>query len=90
MLAVLLRFTLSFVYKVYICFLSRVRDWTSAVEHSTVNLLVQYFKIWLYNNLDMFTFRVFSRELTNQVVSRNRSSANRCWKSRKCIVKQIF
>jgi hypothetical protein len=29
--AVLLRFTLSFVYKVYIGFLSHVRDWTVAV-----------------------------------------------------------
>jgi hypothetical protein len=38
---VLLRFTLSFVYKVYIGFLSRMRDWTVAVaQHSTVNLLV--------------------------------------------------
>jgi hypothetical protein len=33
-----------------------MRDWTIAVAHSTVNLLVQYFKIWLYNNLDMFTY----------------------------------
>jgi hypothetical protein len=31
MFAVLLRFTISFVYKVYICFLSRMRDWTVAV-----------------------------------------------------------
>jgi hypothetical protein len=31
MFAVLLRFTLSFVYKVYIGFLSRMRDWTVAV-----------------------------------------------------------
>jgi hypothetical protein len=31
MFAVLLRFTLSFVYKVYIRFVSRVRDWTVAV-----------------------------------------------------------
>jgi hypothetical protein len=42
MFAVLLRFTLSFVYKVYIGFLSRMRDWTVAVaQHSTtVDLLV--------------------------------------------------
>jgi hypothetical protein len=32
MFAVLLRFTLSFVYKVYIGFLSRMRDWTVAVN----------------------------------------------------------
>ena len=58
MFAVLLRFTLSFVYKVYIGFLSRMRDWTIAVAQyskfacqSTV-----YLKIWLYNNLDMFTY----------------------------------
>jgi hypothetical protein len=31
MFAVLLRFTLSFVYQVYIGFLSRMRDWTVAV-----------------------------------------------------------
>jgi hypothetical protein len=32
---------LSFVYKVSIGFLSRMRDWTVAVaQHSTVNLLV--------------------------------------------------
>jgi hypothetical protein len=31
MFAILLRFTLSFVYKVYIGFLSRMRDWTDAV-----------------------------------------------------------
>jgi hypothetical protein len=41
MFAVLLRFTLSFVYKVYIGFPSRMRDWTVAVAHSTVNLLVK-------------------------------------------------
>ena len=49
MFAFLLRFTLSFVYKVYIGFLSRMRDWT--VAYSTVNLLVfstVYLKIWLY------------------------------------------
>jgi hypothetical protein len=31
MFAVLLRFTLSCVYKVYIGFLSRMRDWTVAI-----------------------------------------------------------
>ena len=41
MFAVLLRFTLSFVYKVYIGFLSRMRDWTVAVAQYTVNLLVK-------------------------------------------------
>jgi hypothetical protein len=58
MFAVLFRFTLSFVYEVYIGFLSRMRDWTVAVAQyskfacsSTV-----YLKIWLYNNLDMFTY----------------------------------
>ena len=58
MLAVLLRFTLSFIYKVYIGFLSCMRDWTVAVAQyskfscsSTV-----YLKIRLYNNLDMFTY----------------------------------
>jgi hypothetical protein len=58
MFAVLLRFTLSFVCKVYIGFLSHMRDWTVAVAQyskfacsSTV-----YLKIWLYNNLDMFTY----------------------------------
>jgi hypothetical protein len=58
MFAVLLRFTFSFVYKVYIGFLSHMRDWTIAVAQyskfacsSTV-----YLKIWLYNNLDMFTY----------------------------------
>ena len=81
MFAVLLRFTLSFVYKVYIGCLSRIRDWTVAVVQyskfaceSTV-----YLKIRLYKNLDMFTYLamifnypmhseyVFSRELTNQL-----------------------
>jgi hypothetical protein len=44
MFAVLLRFTLSFVYKVYIGFLSRMRDWTVAVaQYSTVQYsTVQY------------------------------------------------
>jgi hypothetical protein len=36
MFAVLLRFTLSFVYKTYIGFLSRMRAWTvGAAQHST-------------------------------------------------------
>jgi hypothetical protein len=46
------------LYKVYIGFLSRMRDWTVVVAQyskfacsSTV-----YLKIWLYNNLDMFTY----------------------------------
>jgi hypothetical protein len=77
MFAVLLRFTLSFVYKVYIVFLFKYG----------------IFEIWLYNNLDMFTylmrifnykaFWVFSRELTNQLncfkkstCANSRSSAN--------------
>jgi hypothetical protein len=59
-----LRFTFYFVYKesLYICFLLCMRDWTVAVaQHSTVNLLVKvytnlYLKIWLYNNLNMFTY----------------------------------
>ena len=38
MFAVLLRFTLSFVYKVDIAFISRICDWTVAVaQYSTVN-----------------------------------------------------
>ena len=41
MFAVLLRFTLSFVYKVYIGFLSRMRDWTVAVAQYTANLFVK-------------------------------------------------
>jgi hypothetical protein len=58
MFAVLLRFTLSFVYKVYIGFLSRMRDWTVAVaEYSKVACQsTVYLKRWLYNNLDMFTY----------------------------------
>ena len=45
MFAVLLRFTLSFVYKVYISFLSRMRDWTVAVAQyskSALPIKVQY------------------------------------------------
>jgi hypothetical protein len=43
MSAVLLRFTLSFVYKVYIGFLSRMRDWTVAVaQYSKLLVKVQY------------------------------------------------
>ena len=42
MFAVLLRFTLYFVYKVYIGSLSCMYDWIVAVaQHSTVNLLVK-------------------------------------------------
>jgi hypothetical protein len=56
MFAVLLRFTLSFVYKVYIGCLSRMRDWTVAVAQYSESACSStvYLKIWLYNNLDMF------------------------------------
>jgi hypothetical protein len=64
-----------------------------------------YLKIWLYNNLDMFTyltwylttFWVFSRELANQLNrfkkstrANSRSSANRVSKSRKWLWPSIF
>jgi hypothetical protein len=62
MFAVLLRFTLSFIYKVYISFLSCKRDWTL--------VKVQY--IWKYGCITTSTW-VFSRELANQLNrSRNR------------------
>jgi hypothetical protein len=66
--AVLLRFTLSFVYKVYIGFLSRMRDWTvaystvqystvqySTVQYSTVNLLVKVQYICIFENMAVYT-----------------------------------
>jgi hypothetical protein len=44
MFAVLLRFTLSFVYKVYIGFLSRMRDWTVAVAQYFLSFH-EYFQV---------------------------------------------
>jgi hypothetical protein len=86
MFAVLLRFTFSFVYKVYIGFLSRMRDWTvAAARYNTVNLLVkvQYIKKYgFYNNLNMFTYltMIFNQSIEyffvssqiNEIVSGNR------------------
>ena len=46
MFAVLLRFTLSFVYKAYIGFLSRMRDWAVAVA--------QYSKFACYTEYSIF------------------------------------
>ena len=48
--------SLSFVYKVYICFLSRMRDWTVAVAQYSIFACFStvYLKLWLQNNLDMF------------------------------------
>jgi hypothetical protein len=48
MFAVLLRFTLSFVNKVYVGFLSRVR------ERRTVNMLVKVQYIWKYGCIQQF------------------------------------
>jgi hypothetical protein len=68
--------------------------------HTYVKVQYINFKIWLYNNLDMYIhieeFRVFFCELTNQLNrfmkstrANSRSSANRYSKSRKCMGKQI-
>ena len=58
---------------------------------------IVYLKIWLYNNLYMFTHLTMIFELTNQLnrfkeltYANSRSSANRYSKSQKCMVKQIF
>jgi hypothetical protein len=56
MFAVLLRFALSFVYKVYIGFVSRMRDWTVAVA--------QYSKFACYSTVYFaMIFRAMNIEL---------------------------
>jgi hypothetical protein len=43
------RFTLSFVYKVYIGFLSRMRDWTNIFSQSILSIFS-----WAYKSIKLF------------------------------------
>jgi hypothetical protein len=72
MSTVLLRFTLSFVYKVYIGFLSPVRDWTVAVAQNSKFACSRtvYLKIWL---------KIFNQSIL--------SILSRAYKSKPCMTK---
>jgi hypothetical protein len=66
MFAVLLRFTLSFVYKVFLGFFSLMRDWTVAVaQHSTY--------MCIHHDIELKLSEYFlASSQTNWIVSRNR------------------
>jgi hypothetical protein len=53
MFAIMLRFTLSFIYKVYIGFLSRMYDWIVAVAH--------YSKFVCYSTVRHHRYLIYTR-----------------------------